>query len=89
MIDGRNEIGGGAVAERTVTDEFDFVVEALRHTVGNPQSGPGENAIDMGLDQPSKLLHGLQAAVRRLPEPVFEESFGPKKAAIAPKPQNS
>ena len=33
MIDGRNEIGGGAVAERTVTNEFDFVVEALRHAV--------------------------------------------------------
>jgi len=84
MIDGRNEIGGGAVAERTVTNEFDFVVEALRHAVRDRESGPGENAIDMGFDQLSKFLHRSQAAVSRLPEPAVEESFGIERAAVAP-----
>ena len=77
-------MGGGAVAERTVTNQFDLVVEALRHAVGDIQSGPGENAINMGFDQLSKFLHRFQAAVRRLPEPVLEESFGPEEAAVAP-----
>src|SRR3989442_14092937 len=84
MIDGRNEIDGGAVAERAVTNEFDFVVEALRHAVGNRESGPGENAVDMGFDQLSKFLHRSQAAVSRLPEPAVEESFGIERAAVAP-----
>src|SRR6266702_7360784 len=84
MVYGRNKIGGGAVAEGTVTNEFDFVVEALGHAVGDRKGGPGEDAIDMGFNQLREFLHRFQSAVRRLPKPVVEESFGMERAAVAP-----
>ncbi len=84
MINRGDVVRDGAKAECPVTDQFDLVVQALQSAIGNTQSGPGQDAVDVGAHESSELLHRFQAAVAGFPEPTAEEALGVEGMLVMP-----
>src|SRR6266498_3963676 len=64
---------GCPVAEGTMADHLDLVVHAFQGAVGDADTGPRQDPIQMAPEHPRQFLKGLEAAVAGAPEPRSEE----------------
>lgn len=84
VINCRGDVLEGAKSKGAVADQLDLVVHTFQRAIGDPQPGPGQDAIEMSSQPPNQLLERLQPRVHRRMHPTLQMPFGASRLTVAP-----
>src|SRR5579863_4348220 len=85
MINGRGEVLHGAKTEGAMADQFDFVVHPLHGSVGDMQSSPSQDPIEMSAQPANQFFEGLESRAHCRMHPALQMLLGARRLAVGPK----
>src|SRR6202162_552997 len=84
VIDRSREVLDGTEAEGAMADQLDLVIHAFERAVGNPQPGPGQDAIEMSAELANELLEGLESRAHGRVHPATQVVGTSTRLAVFP-----
>src|SRR6516162_3102829 len=84
VIDRGGEVLDSAKTEGAMADQFDLVVHALHGSIGDTQSGPSQDAIEMRTQHANQFFEGLESRAHRGVHPALQMLLGPSRLAVRP-----
>src|ERR1043166_9071075 len=84
VIDRGGEALNGSKTKRTMADQLDLVVHPFERAIGDSQTRPGQNTVEMSPQPSNQFLEGLKPGAHGRVHPALQMLFSPSRLTVAP-----